>query len=160
VLEAYVGLLKLLPTKTAAPQLVLFGAEWRSRGIEDIVAQFGLTDAVRILGRVSEKELIALYSTALCIVYGSSFEGYGLPILEAMACGCPVITTNASSLPEIADNAAIMVDPFDVDAMTDAMSSFIRDSVLRDEYREKGLTRVSRLSWDRTARATLEVLEG
>lgn len=162
VLEAYSRLLRSSAGGAPPPPLVLFGGEWRSKNIETIVAGFGLsvTNSVRLLGRVSEEELIALYSVALCLVYASSFEGYGLPILEAMACGCPVVTTSASSLPEVAGGAAIVVDPFDVDGMMDAMESLASDSAVGSDYRARGLARVSRLNWDKTARETLRVLEG
>jgi glycosyltransferase involved in cell wall biosynthesis len=109
---------------------------------------------IRILGKVETDDLIALYSGASALIYPSLYEGFGLPILEAMACGCPVVTSNISSMAEVAGDAAILVDPYKIDSIVDGI-----DKVLRGpkSYIEKGLKRVQDFSWEKTARATLEV---
>jgi len=109
---------------------------------------------VRILGKVETDDLIALYSGASALIYPSLYEGFGLPILEAMACGCPVVTSNISSMAEVAGDAAILVDPYKVDSISDGIEKVLRGP---KSYIEKGLKRVQDFSWEKTARATLEV---
>jgi alpha-1,3-rhamnosyl/mannosyltransferase len=103
--------------------------------------------------------LPALYSGALCFVYPSFFEGFGLPPLEAMQCGVPVVIGNRTSLPEVVPDAAVAVDPFDVHAIARAIEDLINQPVLRDELRVKGLARAHLFNWDDTARRTLKVYE-
>ena len=109
---------------------------------------------VRILGKVETDDLIALYSGASALIYPSLYEGFGLPILEAMACGCPVVTSNISSMAEVAGDAAALVDPYKIDSISDGI-----DKVLRGPkgYIEKGLRRVRDFSWEKTAKMTLDV---
>jgi glycosyltransferase involved in cell wall biosynthesis len=114
-------------------------------------------DAVVLTGYVPESDLPALYSGALCFVYPSYFEGFGLPPLEAMKCGAPVIVGNRTSLPEVVGDAALSVDPFDVDAIATAIKKLINDSALRKELSVKGQTRAKQFSWRETARQTLVV---
>ena len=109
---------------------------------------------IRILGRVPTNLLPALYSGADGLIYPSLYEGFGLPILEAMACGCPVITSNISSMAEVAGNAACLVDPYDTDSITDAIEKIIRGS---KSFVDKGYKRVKDFSWEDTARKTLDV---
>jgi len=103
--------------------------------------------------------LPAYYSSASLLVYPSLYEGFGLPPLEAMACGCPVVTSNTSSLPEVVGDAAITVDPYDVDALTNAMREVLTNNGLRKEMVEKGLKQAKKFSWDKTAQETMEVYE-
>jgi glycosyltransferase involved in cell wall biosynthesis len=111
---------------------------------------------VRILGHVSPLELAALYSGAEALLYPSLYEGFGLPILEAMACGCPVITSNVSSMAEVAGNAAILVDPESTNSIKDGIEKALRGT---KSYVEKGYKRVGEFSWEKTARETLKVYE-
>jgi len=101
----------------------------------------------------------ALYSGAIGCVYVSLYEGFGLPPLEAMACGTPVITSNVSSLLEVVGNAALTVDPLDVDAIAGGLLEVAGDSDLRERLRSKGLARSRMFDWNRTAEATMSVLE-
>jgi glycosyltransferase involved in cell wall biosynthesis len=109
---------------------------------------------IRILGQVPMAALPALYSGAEALIYPSLYEGFGLPILEAMACGCPVITSNISSMAEVGGNAALLVDPYDVDSIKDGIEKILRGS---KSFVEKGYKRVGDFSWENTARMTLGV---
>jgi glycosyltransferase involved in cell wall biosynthesis len=103
--------------------------------------------------------LAALYSGAQVFVYPSYFEGFGLPPLEAMQCGTPVIVGNQTSLPEVVGDAGVLVDPFSVDAIASALERVIRDSNLRSTLSVKGLDRARNFSWRETAKQTLAVYE-
>ncbi len=121
------------------------------------VEALGLSDRVIFTGFVPDKDLPALYGAADVFVFPSLYEGFGLPVLEAMACGTPVVTTTGGSLPEVAGDAALLVDPTDVDALTDALGHLLHDRALRDECRERGLARARAFTWERTARETRDV---
>jgi alpha-1,3-rhamnosyl/mannosyltransferase len=113
-----------------------------------------------LLGRVSEDELRALYAGASAFAYPSLYEGFGLPILEAMAAGAPVLTSTVSSLPEVAGDAALLVDPFDVGAIAAGLARLLGDAALADDLRARGWARAAEFSWARTAAETLELLKG
>ena len=108
---------------------------------------------------VPDEDLPGLYTLSTCFVYPSFFEGFGIPPLEAMQCGSPVITGDRTSLPEVVGDAGILVDPFDVTSIADAIERMLSDSGLRDEFRQKGFERAKRFSWQRAARETLDVFE-
>jgi glycosyltransferase involved in cell wall biosynthesis len=112
----------------------------------------------QLLGRVSEDELRALYAGAAVFAYPSLYEGFGLPVIEAMAAGAPVVTANVSSLPEVAGDAALLVDPADVNAIATALARLLSDPALADDLRARGRARAAELSWERTARETLALL--
>lgn len=117
-----------------------------------------LPRGVRHLTGVGDDLLVNLYAGAAGFVYPSLYEGFGLPILEAMAVGTPVITSDATSLPEVAGDAAIYVDPLDTESIADGMRRVLDDRALRDSLAQRGLERARLFSWDRTARETHEVL--
>jgi len=119
----------------------------------DIVNQVIFTDFV------PEADLVALYNLAELFIYPSLYEGFGLPILEAMACGTPVITAPSGSIPEIAGDAAIMVNPTNVTEMSQAMYRVLSNKTLAEQLRQKGLAQVKRFSWRNTARQTLQLYE-
>jgi glycosyltransferase involved in cell wall biosynthesis len=123
------------------------------------VTSLGLEDDVVLTGRVREEELPVLYSGAECLVLPSLYEGFGLPPLEAMACGCPVVVSNASSLPEVAGHAALQVEARDHEALAAAIETILTDRVRREDLRERGLERAQHFSWERTAHETLRVYE-
>jgi glycosyltransferase involved in cell wall biosynthesis len=114
---------------------------------------------VRWLGHVGEQELLELYRHATALVFPSRYEGFGLPVLEAMARHTPVITSTSSSLPEVARGAALLVDPDDVDGLRHAIQRLAADQGLREELAARGVEVVSSFSWDETARATVAAYE-
>jgi glycosyltransferase involved in cell wall biosynthesis len=116
-------------------------------------------DRVRLLGFVDDADLPALYRNAALFVFPSFYEGFGLPVLEAMACGVPVVCSNASSLPEVAGDAALLVDPRDEQGLATAMERALTDETLRAGMRTKGLRQAARFTWDRAARQLLSVFE-
>lgn len=130
---------------------------WLFEEVDQIVAQLKLGDAVRFLGGVPNEELVYLYNAAKLFVFPSFYEGFGLPPLEAMACGTPVIVSNVSSLPEVVGDAGMLIAPEDVEGLTVAMWRVLSDEKLQREMREKGLKRAQTFSWTRAARETLAV---
>jgi O-antigen biosynthesis alpha-1,3-mannosyltransferase len=120
------------------------------------IAYSPLRDRIKILHSVGNDDLVRFYNHAEGMVYFSFFEGFGLPILEAMACGCPVATSRTSSMTEIADGAAIMVDPHDSGSMREGMFRLLDDKTLKEELRKKGLLRAAQYSWIKTAEMTYE----
>jgi alpha-1,3-rhamnosyl/mannosyltransferase len=119
------------------------------------VAAAGLERRVRFVGSVAPDDLPALYSGARLFCFPSLYEGFGLPVLEAMACGTPVVCSDASSLPEVAGDAALLVDPHDAEALAAALHRVLSDAALRDDLAERSLARAGAFSWARTARQTL-----
>jgi glycosyltransferase involved in cell wall biosynthesis len=124
-----------------------------------LAAELGLEHDVRFVGWVDEEHKPALYRGAACAVFPSFYEGFGLPVLEALACGTPLITSNTSSLPELAGDAAFTVDPGDTDAIAGAILSCLVDDALAAELRRRGPAQAARFSWTLTARDTLAAYE-
>ncbi|WP_447979747.1 glycosyltransferase family 4 protein [Candidatus Nitrospira bockiana] len=139
--------------------LVLAGDFRRRPDLKERVAQAGLEGRTVFTGVVSDERLIDLYQDAALFVFPSRYEGFGLPVLEAMACGCPVISSNASSLPEVAGAAAILIDPVDVEGLAQQMGRVLEDQGLQRALRERGLAQAAQFSWERTARETIAVYE-
>ena len=127
--------------------------------IEKKVEELFLKDRVIFLNYVPEKNLPHLYSEAAAFVFPSLYEGFGLPPLEAMACGCPVIVSNAASLPEVCGNAAYYVDPHDVESIAQGMHKVLTDGALKRNLIEKGLERAKLFSWEKSAKEHLKVFE-
>ncbi len=123
------------------------------------VDQLGLNRQVKFLDYVPYNQLPTLINQAIALVFPSLWEGFGLPVLEAMACGTPVITSNLSSLPEVTGDAALLVNPYNTDEITDAMQAVASDSKERSRLRSLGLNRATQFSWAKTGQATLEVLQ-
>ncbi|HIC88352.1 MAG TPA: glycosyltransferase family 1 protein [Anaerolineae bacterium] len=148
-----------LPKPTRRRSLLVVAGTWIARYPEarERTKALGLDRSVRFLGPVPEADLPALYSGATLFVFPSLYEGFGLPVLEAMACGTPVACSNTSSLPEVAGDAAHCFVPTDVVQMAMRIEEILEDHALRDSMRERGLTRVRWFSWTHTAQKTLEV---
>ncbi len=138
--------------------LVLVGQmAWKGHRIQETVERLGIAPFVHLTGYVSEHELVALYNRAVLFAYPSTFEGFGLPVLEAMACGAPVLTSNTSSLPEVAGEAAITVDPYDEEAIGDGLRSLLHDEALRTRLRTAGFSQAAKFNWQTTAEQTAAV---
>ena len=141
-------------------KLVLVGGlGWRYERLFTLVEELGLQDDLVFPGFVSYDELPLWYNAADLFVYPSLYEGFGLPPLEAMACGVPVITSNVSSLPEVVGEAGPLVDPLDVEGLAEAMAHVLSDGALRAEMRERGLARAGQFSWLEAARGTARVYD-
>lgn len=125
----------------------------------NLIEKLRLEESVIFLDDIPEKDLPSLYGAADLFVFPSFYEGFGLPPLEAMACGTPVITSNTSSLPEVVGDAGIMVDPHDVNGLAKAMYDVLTNDQLRENLVKKGLERAKLFSWEKTARETLRVYE-
>ncbi len=122
-------------------------------------AALGITQQVKFLSYVPYAELPTLLNQAIALVFPSLWEGFGLPVLEAMACGTPVITSNLSSLPEVAGDAALLVDPYNVDAIANAMQALLTEANLRPHLQQLSLARAQEFSWQKTAIATATILQ-
>jgi glycosyltransferase involved in cell wall biosynthesis len=141
-----------------APDLVLVGARgWLSEGIDAEMDALGLRQHCHFLGSVSGHDLLNLYNAARCLVHPAFYEGFGLPPLEAMACGTPAIVSNVSSLPEVVGDAALLINPEHDEEITVALWRLLTDQPLWDELRAKGLQRAAAFSWERAAQQTMAV---
>lgn len=140
--------------------LSLVGARgWMYDSLFQLVEDLGLQDDVRFVDYVAPADLPRWYNGADLFAYPSAYEGFGLPVLEAMACGTPVITSSSSSLAELAGDACLTVEPGSQDALERAIVSVLGDPALKDHLRLGGLARAAEFTWDRTARETVEVYE-
>ncbi|MDI7276139.1 MAG: glycosyltransferase family 1 protein [Anaerolineae bacterium] len=148
-----------LPVELGNVDLVLAGGTgWLADEVFRRVAGLGLESRVHFPGYVPYEDLAALLSAAECFVMPSLYEGFGLPVLEAMACGTPVLCSDASSLPEVAGDAALQFHPHDVGAMAEALARVLGDSALRQTLVQRGHARARLFSWERAAREVLAVL--
>jgi glycosyltransferase involved in cell wall biosynthesis len=141
--------------------LVIVGARnlWKSSPVARFTQNNDLQGCVRFTGYVADADLPALYSAADLFVFPSLYEGFGLPVLEAMACGTPVVTANTASLPEVAGEAALLVDPYNVEALAEAMQKVLSDHELALDLRRRGFERAAQFTWERTARLTISVYQ-
>ena len=143
-------------TSMSCPPLVIVGRKgWNFEDILGYMAE--LETSIIFPGHVSDDDLVALYQMATCLVFPSLYEGFGLPVLEAMMAGCPVITSNTSSLPEVAGDAALLVDPHDATALCEAMNTLLHDESIRQDMIRKGYEQVKHFSWQETAKNTQDV---
>ncbi len=141
--------------------LVIVGRKgWLYDDIFDAVERWGLQGRVVFPGFVADEDLPALYNLAELFVFPSLYEGFGLPPLEAMACGVPVVTSNSSSLPEVVGDAGLMVDPLDTEGLARAMKRALEDEALREKMTKRGLNRAGRFTWRKAAEQLLEIYEG
>lgn len=122
-----------------------------------LIRRLGLEGEVTVAGRISQEDKAPLYSAATAFVFPSLYEGFGIPVLEAMACGTPVITSKTSSLPEVAGDAALLVDPTSVESIAGAMVRLVEDPQLRSVLRAKGIERARQFNWEDSAARTLEI---
>jgi len=140
--------------------LVIVGKKgWQYEDILNAPKKYGVEDRVKFLDSISDEDLPSLYKNALCFVLPSLYEGFGLPILEAMQYGCPVAASNVSSLPEAGGDAALYFDPENVEDIRKNLESIIQNPELRERLIKKGYEQVKKFSWEKTARETLKVLQ-
>ena len=132
---------------------------WGYPSFVKTIEELGLEDKVIFKGYVPHDALKSIYAKASLFVFPSLTESFGLPILEAMSCRVPVITSNCGGMAEIADEAALLVDPYNVEEIAEAMYRILTDETLRATLIKKGFNRASQFSWEKTARETLEVYE-
>jgi len=145
---------------TSVSQLVLAGKRgWLCRDLDDEIERRGIHHRIRFPGYVASEDKAALLSGARAFLFPSLHEGFGLPVLEAQACGCPVITSTTSSLPEVAGDSALLVDPRDTAAISDAMGRLSREKALREALIERGFANVTRFSWHACAETVIRVLQ-
>ncbi|MCJ7617944.1 MAG: glycosyltransferase family 4 protein [Desulfobacterales bacterium] len=149
----------LQPESYGVHLVIVGGKGWKNRKFLKRLKTHPLKSFIHLTGYITSAYLSKIYSQALCLVFPSLYEGFGFPILEAMACGTPVITSNISSMPEVAGGAAILVDPYDVDALAEAMHGVLTDKGLRESLVKKGLERVKQFSWEKCAEETIKVYE-
>lgn len=141
-------------------ELVIAGGKgWLEDPIYAALDQLDMRPYVHFIGFAAEEDLPVLYSHALCSVFPSLYEGFGLPILEAMACGTPVVTSNLSSMPEVAGDAALLVYPYRVEEIADGIQSVVEDSSLRQSLIQKGHERAKLFTWEKSAQQLLQVYQ-
>ena len=139
-------------------QLVIAGGRgWLDSPIYRAVDGLKLADRVHFIGFARDDDLPALYSAAACLAYPSLYEGFGFPVLEAMACGTPVVTSNISSLPEVAGDAALRVDPYNVEAITEALRQLLDNETLQTQLTSRGFKQARQFTWQRAARQLCDI---
>jgi glycosyltransferase involved in cell wall biosynthesis len=132
---------------------------WKNEILDTTLREMEFAHDVIFTGHLEQAELCQVMGAALSLVYVSYFEGFGVPIVEAFQSGVPVITSNVTSMPEVAGDAAILVDPFDVNGIAQAMLNIFQDTELRAELIERGMSRASRFSWEQSAEDFWNVIE-
>jgi glycosyltransferase involved in cell wall biosynthesis len=158
LVEAYASLVTSAPGEMADVPLVVAGGKgWLADPIYRRVQELGMHDRVRFVGYVPEADKQLWYNAATCFCYPSLYEGFGLPPLEAMACGVPVITADAASLPEVVGDAGLTVPPLDVGALAEALRRVLLDPALRADLAVRGRARALRFSWTEAARQTAQI---
>lgn len=156
VLEAFGRVRRAVPD---CPHLVVLGGGLTERLPPSALSRYVDPAAVRVVGLVDHADMPAFYTMAGALLFPSYYESFGIPLVEAMACGCPVITSNVSACPEVVGDAALVVHPDDVDGMAVAMTRLLRESGLAEGLRTRGLARAREFSWERSARLLVAELE-
>jgi glycosyltransferase involved in cell wall biosynthesis len=157
LIEAYSKL--PLDVRKSAMFVIAGGKGWGGVDIVAIASKFGVKDRIQVLGFVSDAQLATLYTFAIFLAMPSFYEGFGLPLLEAMARGTPVLTSNCASMPEVVGDAGLMVDPHNVDSISKAMLTMLVNKPLVRNLRTNSIMNAQRFSWDRTAKETIQIFE-
>jgi glycosyltransferase involved in cell wall biosynthesis len=154
LLRAYRILLDRIP---GAPRLVLVGKRgWGPGSLEEETSKLGLQNKVVFLGYISTEDLPGLYRHAELFLFPSLYEGFGMPLLEAMASGCPVVASRISAIPEVTGDAGVLIDPHDPEEISGAIADLLLDDERRRDLSRRGIERAARFTWEETARKTLE----
>lgn len=149
---------KIVSERNRYINLVISGPRgWLYEDIFKLVKDLNIEDRVIFTGYVAEEDKPAIYAGALAFVFPSFYEGFGIPPLEAMACGTPVIVSNTSSLPEVVGDAGILINPMDIESLAFEIDRLINDQALRKNYIEKGLERAENFSWDDSAKKVVDI---
>ena len=157
LLQAYGSL--PLSIKEKMKLVIVGGKGWGEVNLLDTITQLDLTEYVKVLGRVDDATLATLYTNAQFLVMPSLYEGFGLPLVEAMSYGTPVLTANNSSMPEVAGNAGLLVDALDVESIADGLQEMITNNELRERLAKNAKLNASRFSWDESAKKLITVFE-
>jgi glycosyltransferase involved in cell wall biosynthesis len=145
-----------LALRGRTPLVIAGGRGWGRALDDDLAARAQRDGSLRLLGHVPDADLVALYARAAVVAYPSLYEGFGLPVVEAMACGAPVVTSGSTALRDTAGDAALLVDPLDTDAIAVALRRALEDDELAVALRARGLAHAARFTWDRTATGMIE----
>ncbi|NYH27619.1 glycosyltransferase family 4 protein [Paraburkholderia bryophila] len=158
-IESLLRAYRTLPTavREAYPLILVGGSGWLSESLHQQIERFTNEGWLRYLGFVPEADLHLLYAGARAFLYPSIYEGFGLPVLEAMASGVPVVTSDRTSLPEVTQGAALLIDPDNIDALGEAVEKALCDEIWRNQAKTRGLTVAQRYSWERCIDATVAV---
>lgn len=141
-------------------RLVIAGGKgWLEDEMYQTIKDTQMADYVHLLGFVDDDDLPALYQLADCVAFPSLYEGFGFPVLESMASRTPVVTSNVSSLPEVAGDAALMVDPYSIDEIAEAIGRILTDEALRDDLIAKGIEQASKFTWEKSAKQLLDIYD-
>ena len=150
--------LKILRDEGYELDFVIAGGKgWLEDEMYQTIKDTGLENHVHLIGFADDEDLPALYSGAECVAFPSLYEGFGFPVLEGMACETPVVTSNLSSLPEVAGDAALLVDPYDIEAIADAIKRILDDSELRQTLIKRGINQASKFTWESSARQLCQI---
>jgi len=141
------------------PLYIAGGKGWLESDIGRMVESLGIKDSVKFLGYVSDDELSVLYTKCYAFIYPSFYEGFGLPVLEAMSCGAPIICSKTTSLPEIVEDAGVFIDPFSVNSLVDAMVRVKENEHLRENLKSRAINQCQKFSWDNAAERVLDIYE-
>jgi alpha-1,3-rhamnosyl/mannosyltransferase len=147
----------LVETKTDIPIVLVGWKGWGEKSWFEKIRNKNLKNRVYITGHIPDHDLRAVYTGAQALIYPSLYEGFGLPIVEAMACGCPVICSNVSSMPEVAGDAAVLINPRQSSELAQAIETVVHDTGARTLLAEKGRQRALGFTWESTANQTLDV---
>lgn len=150
----------IVSSKASSISLIIAGKPgWTYEEIYSAPEKFRVEERVRFLDYIASEDLPIFYQNAHCFVLPSLYEGFGLPVLEAMACGCPVVVSKTSSLTELVGEAGLLVNPLNINDIAENLQSIINNSELREDLIKKGLKQVKKFSWEKCARETLKVIE-
>ncbi|MDZ7664841.1 MAG: glycosyltransferase family 1 protein [Desulfotignum sp.] len=149
----------LAAAKTDIPLVLVGWHGWGEKAWLEKMDTLLQKNRIILTGHVPDQDLKAVYTGAAALVYPSLYEGFGLPLLEAMACGCPVICSNTASMPEVVKDAALLIDPSSSDSLAHAIDTMVHDTRVRTALIQKGFVRAGQFTWEKTARQTIDIFK-